>query len=99
MAGKKLTELNFTKETVIKHFAVKESVFPFIKFPDVDTLLGPEMKSTGEVMGLDDDLAGAFAKAQIAAGNNLPIEGNAFVSINDEDKPKIIDLCRKLNGI
>ena len=96
MAGKKLTELNFTKETVIKHFAVKESVFPFIKFPDVDTLLGPEMKSTGEVMGLDDDLAGAFAKAQIAAGNNLPIEGNAFVSIKDEDKPKIIDLCRKL---
>ena len=54
------------------------------------------MKSTGEVMGLDDDLAGAFAKAQIAAGNNLPIEGNAFVSIKDEDKPKIIDLCRKL---
>ena len=96
MAGKKLTELNFTKETVIKHFAVKESVFPFIKFPDVDTLLGPEMKSTGEVMGLDDDLAGAFAKAQIAAGYNLPIEGNAFVSIKDEDKPKIIDLCRKL---
>ena len=96
MAGKNLAELDFTKEVTINHFAVKESVFPFIKFPDVDTLLGPEMKSTGEVMGLDDNLAAAFAKAQIAAGNNLPIKGNAFVSVKDEDKPKIIDLCKKL---
>ena len=96
MAGKNLAELDFTKEVTINHFAVKESVFPFIKFPDVDTLLGPEMKSTGEVMGLDDNLAGAFAKAQIAAGNNLPIKGNAFVSVKDEDKPKIIDLCKRL---
>jgi len=96
MAGKTLAELDFTKEVTINHFAVKESVFPFIKFPDVDTLLGPEMKSTGEVMGLDDNLAAAFAKAQIAAGNNLPIKGNAFVSVKDEDKPKIIDLCKRL---
>ena len=96
MAGKNLAELDFTKEVTINHFAVKESVFPFIKFPDVDTLLGPEMKSTGEVMGLDDNLAAAFAKAQIAAGNNLPIKGNAFVSVKDEDKPKIIDLCKRL---
>ena len=96
MTGKKLTELNFTEEVVISHYAVKESVFPFIKFPDVDTLLGPEMKSTGEVMGIDNTLPAAFAKAQIAAGNNLPVEGNAFVSVKDDDKPKIIKLCKQL---
>jgi carbamoyl-phosphate synthase large subunit len=96
MVGKKLKELGFTEEVSINHYAVKESVFPFIKFPDVDTLLGPEMKSTGEVMGIDNELSAAFAKAQIAAGNDLPTKGTAFVSVKNDDKPKIIELSKKL---
>jgi carbamoyl-phosphate synthase large subunit len=86
MAGKKLTELGFTNEVQIKHIAVKEAVFPFAKFPGVDTLLGPEMKSTGEVMGIDEDFGMAFAKSQMAAGNPLPISGRVFLSVKDQDK-------------
>jgi len=96
MAGKSLTELGFTEEIVPKHICVKESVFPFIKFPGVDTILGPEMKSTGEVMGIDSELSRAFAKAQIAAGNDLPLQGTAFISLKDDDKPRSLDIAEKL---
>ncbi len=96
MSGRKLAELNFLDEINIDHYSVKESVFPFIKFPDVDTILGPEMKSTGEAMGIDSDLSAAFAKAQISSGNSLPHSGKAFVSVKDEDKAKILPLCKDL---
>ncbi|HEX3036101.1 MAG TPA: carbamoyl-phosphate synthase large subunit [Thermodesulfobacteriota bacterium] len=99
MAGKSLEELRFTKEIIPKHICVKESVFPFIKFPGVDTILGPEMKSTGEVMGIDTDLRRAFAKAQIAADIRLPISGTAFISVKDEDKPRIPGITRKLREL
>ncbi|RJP18418.1 MAG: carbamoyl-phosphate synthase large subunit [Deltaproteobacteria bacterium] len=90
MAGKKLSELGFTREVVPEHVCVKEAVFPFIKFPGVDTLLGPEMKSTGEVMGIDRKFGTAFAKAQIAAGMILPLSGKVFVSVRDEDKEAVV---------
>ncbi len=80
----------------LNHIAVKEAVFPFAKFPGVDTLLGPEMRSTGEVMGLDRDYALAFAKAQLGAGNELPRSGTVFVSVRDEDKPRVIEAVRIL---
>jgi carbamoyl-phosphate synthase large subunit len=86
MAGKTLEELGFTEEKKISHIAVKESVFPFIKFPDVDVLLGPEMKSTGEVMGVDTSFGRAFAKSQIATGIKLPDQGVVFISVKDGDK-------------
>jgi carbamoyl-phosphate synthase large subunit len=87
MAGKTLAELGFTREVSIGHVAVKEAVFPFAKFPGVDTLLGPEMKSTGEVMGIDTDFGMSFAKSQIAAGNPMPTSGRVFISVKDKDKP------------
>jgi len=90
MAGRKLADLGFTSEVVPEHVCVKEAVFPFIKFPDVDTLLGPEMKSTGEVMGIDRKFGIAFAKAQIAAGMILPRSGKVFVSVRDEDKEGVL---------
>jgi carbamoyl-phosphate synthase large subunit len=90
MAGRKLADLGFTSEVVPVHVCVKEAVFPFIKFPDVDTLLGPEMKSTGEVMGIDRTFGTAFAKAQIAAGMILPRSGKVFVSVRDEDKEGVL---------
>ena len=96
MAGKTLDELEMPDDFKIDHYCVKESVFPFIKFPNVDTILGPEMKSTGEVMGIDKDLKAAFAKAQIAAGNKLPLSGTAFISVKDDDKNKIVDVAKKL---
>ncbi len=96
MAGKKLKELGFTEEKNIAHIAVKEAVFPFIKFPGVDTILGPEMKSTGEVMGIDYSFGKAYAKAQIAAGSTLPAYGTAFISVKDKDKPAVIPIARKL---
>jgi len=100
MIGKKLGELGFTKEIYPKHFCVKESVFPFIKFTGVDTILGPEMKSTGEVMGIDHELDKAFAKAQIASGNSLPLEGVAFISVKDEDKnDTVLNIARKLTEL
>jgi carbamoyl-phosphate synthase large subunit len=76
--------------------AVKEAVFPFARFPNVDTILGPEMKSTGEVMGLDTNFARAFAKAQLGAGVQLPLSGAAFVSVKDADKPAILPVARRL---
>jgi carbamoyl-phosphate synthase large subunit len=96
MAGKTLKELGITSEVEPKHMAVKESVFPFVKFPGVDTILGPEMKSTGEVMGIDDNFAMAFAKAQLGAGVNLPMSGKVFFSVRDCDKKHIVDAAKKL---
>ena len=95
MAGEKLSKYKLKYQTN-KTFAVKEAVFPFNKFPDSDVLLGPEMKSTGEVMGFDDDFGMAYAKSQIAASNSLPIKGLAFLSVKDSHKEEIIDLAKKL---
>jgi carbamoyl-phosphate synthase large subunit len=94
MAGKTLKQLGFTKEIIPPHHSVKEAVFPFIRFPGVDIVLGPEMKSTGEVMGIDADLGLAYAKAQMAAGSPLPREGNLFISVKDTDKPEAVGLAR-----
>ena len=96
MAGRTLKELGLTAEKSIKHIAVKEAVFPFDKFPGVDTILGPEMKSTGEVMGIDEDFGRAFAKSQIAVNNRIPLSGKIVISIRDEDKPGICDIVRRL---
>ena len=96
MAGKTLEQLGIRSEIEPKHIAVKESVFPFAKFPGVDTILGPEMKSTGEVMGIDDNFARAFAKAQLGAGVRLPLSGRVFISVRDADKKHIVDLAKKL---
>jgi carbamoyl-phosphate synthase large subunit len=96
MAGKSLAELGVSGEIIPNYFSVKEAVFPFVKFPGVDTLLGPEMKSTGEVMGIDQEFGRAFAKAQIGAGVNLPLSGKVFVSIKDEDKDQVLESVRKL---
>jgi carbamoyl-phosphate synthase large subunit len=97
MVGMTLDELNFTQEVQRSYFAVKESVFPFSKFPGVDTLLGPEMLSTGEVMGLSDDFGIAFAKSQIASGNSLPTAGNVLFSVKDSDKRMAVGFARKLH--
>ncbi len=99
MAGKTLTELNFTKEIIPPFFSVKEALFPFAKLPGVDTILCPEMKSTGEVMGVGDSFAEAFAKAQMGAGEVLPTSGCAFISVREEDKPFAADLARDLIGL
>jgi carbamoyl-phosphate synthase large subunit len=96
MLGKTLKELKFTQEKEIKHIAVKESVFPFVRFPGVDTILGPEMKSTGEVMGIDSTFGSAYAKSQIAAGQKLPLKGNVLITVRDKDKRDIIFLAKKL---
>ncbi|MBW2512761.1 MAG: carbamoyl-phosphate synthase large subunit [Deltaproteobacteria bacterium] len=96
MAGKTLKELGINKEIIPEHISVKESVFPFIKFPGVDTLLGPEMRSTGEVMGIDREFGKAFAKAQLGANVKLPTSGKVFVSVKDADKKAIIEPVRKL---
>jgi carbamoyl-phosphate synthase large subunit len=97
MTGMSLAELKFTKQITPGHFSVKEAVFPFLKFPGIDTLLGPEMLSTGEVMGISDDFGIAFAKSQIAAGNSLPMGGNVLFSIKDGDKAKAVELARQMN--
>ncbi len=96
MMGKTLQELGLTEEVVISHWAVKEAVFPFDRFDNVDTLLGPEMKSTGEVMGIDDDLGLALAKGQLAAGSTLPASGTVFISVRDSDKKTIIEPAKTL---
>ncbi len=95
MAGESLESFNLT-EKKLEHIAVKEAVFPFNRFPGVDTVLGPEMKSTGEVMGIDTSFPVAFAKSQLGAGSKLPREGTVFVSVRDDDKPLIVDFCRHL---
>jgi len=93
MAGEKLKDLGFTKEVVPTHYSVKEAVFPFVKFPGIDIVLGPEMKSTGEVMGIDANLGIAYAKAQMAAQPALPLKGNIFLSVSDADKTKVADIA------
>ena len=96
MAGSSLAEQGFTKEIIPPYFSVKESVFPFAKFPGVDPILGPEMKSTGEVMGTGDSFDEAFAKAHSAAGDRLPEIGRAFISVRDADKERVLILARSL---
>ncbi len=98
MAGCSLDDLGVSENYLPDHTSVKESVFPFSKFPGVDVILGPEMRSTGEVMGADADFPVAFAKSQMAAGGNLPIDGNVFLSVRDSDKPHVIELARVLVG-
>ncbi len=95
MSGKTLEELNFTQEVIPSHIAVKEAVLPFNKFPGTDTILGPEMRSTGEVMGIDKDFGRAFAKAELAAGEQLPLEGQVFVSMNDRDKTTCVPVIQE----
>ena len=94
MAGKTLKELGFTEEVHPAHYSVKEAVFPFSKFTGVDIILGPEMKSTGEVMGIDADFGLAFAKSQMAAGGTLPTQGNVFISVKETDRPNVVRLAR-----
>jgi carbamoyl-phosphate synthase large subunit len=96
MSGETLAGLNYTQEVIPQHIAVKEAVLPFEKFPGTDTILGPEMRSTGEVMGIDEGFGRAFAKAELAAGQKLPLSGKVFVSTNDRDKPKVIPIVRDL---
>jgi carbamoyl-phosphate synthase large subunit len=99
MVGKTLAELGATEEPEFRHVAVKESVFPFARFAGVDVILGPEMKSTGEVMGIADDYASAFAKSQQAAGVKLPRSGKVFISVKNDDKPAVVDLARRLRAL
>jgi carbamoyl-phosphate synthase large subunit len=95
MLGKSLEELGFTCEIIPDYVSVKEAVLPFDRFPDVDTLLGPEMKSTGEVMGIDSDFGSAFSKAQMGAGQHLPARGTVFISVQDRDKAAVVDIARR----
>ena len=97
MMGMSLDQLGLTREVEIKHWAVKEAVFPFDRFPNVDTLLGPEMKSTGEVMGIDDNLGLAIAKSHLAAGGRIPESGNVFISVRDSDKQAVVPVARALD--
>lgn len=99
MAGEKLSELGFTQEIIPPYWAVKESVFPFNRFPGAPIMLSPEMRSTGEVMGLDKDLGVAFAKSQMAAKPSLPDNGDAFISVKDGDKSRAVDIARRLSQL
>ncbi len=99
MLGKKLKDLKFAEEIIPKHVSVKESVFPFNRFPGVDIILGPEMKSTGEVMGIDNDFGQAYLKSQLAAGQNLPKKGNVFISVRDKDKKEAVSIAKKLQDL
>ncbi len=100
MAGAALDDFSLPREGAAPaHLAVKEAVFPFARFPGVDTLLGPEMKSTGEVMGLDVDFSRAFAKSQLASGNEMPVSGAAFISVRDRDKPAMVTLAQRLHSV
>jgi carbamoyl-phosphate synthase large subunit len=99
MAGKTLRELGFTEEVIPPYYSVKEAVFPFIKFPGIDIILGPEMRSTGEVMGIDPDLGIAYAKSQMSAQPALPLSGKVFISIKDSDKPAALEVARELHAL
>jgi carbamoyl-phosphate synthase large subunit len=98
MAGESLASFQLV-DRPMKHVAVKEAVFPFARFPGVDILLGPEMKSTGEVMGIDSDFPRAFAKSQLGSGTHLPTTGTAFLSVRDADKPGLTEIARRLNEL
>ncbi len=97
MIGKTLKELGIVKEREIEHVAVKEAIFPFDRFPGVDVILGPEMKSTGEVMGIDKDFGLAYAKAQAASNNKIPTSGKIFISVKDKDKPHTVEIAKSLS--
>jgi carbamoyl-phosphate synthase large subunit len=99
MTGRKLAEFNLPEELPVSSFFIKEPVFPFVKFPGVDPLLGPEMRSTGEVMGMADSFGAAFAKAQMGAGASLPLAGTAFISVNDSDKKNAVRVARRLHEL
>ena len=99
MAGAKLKDLGFTEEILPKHWAIKESVFPFSRFPGSPIVLTPEMRSTGEVMGQDEDFGMAFAKTQMAAKPSLPLEGNVFLSVKDSDKPQALEIAKGLQEL
>jgi carbamoyl-phosphate synthase large subunit len=99
MVGQSLRAQGVSGEVIPAYYSVKEAVFPFVKFPGVDPLLGPEMKSTGEVMGVGRTFGEAFAKAQLAAGDQLPRGGRAFISVRDADKPKVVDVARELERL
>ena len=99
MLGKSLQELGFTQTIKPKHVSVKEAVFPFNRFPEVDILLGPEMKSTGEVMGIDQSFGLAFAKSQMAAGFKMPTSGSVFISVHDYHKDRIVDVARSFEEL
>ena len=99
MLGCKLRDMDLDRPVIFAHVAVKESVMPFDRFPDVDTLLGPEMKSTGEVMGIDSEFGLAFAKAQLGAGQHLPAGGTVFISVNDADKPAVAPVAKNFKAM
>ena len=99
MLGKTLKELGIVSERIPSHVSVKEAVLPFSRFPDVDTLLGPEMKSTGEVMGIDSDFGSAYAKSQFGAGQHLPEKGTVFISVKDNDKQAILPVASQFNDM
>jgi len=99
MAGQSLADQGVTAEVIPPYFSVKEAVFPFIKFPGVDTILGPEMKSTGEVMGVGETFAEAFVKSQLGAGVKLPSSGNVFISVREADKPGTIEVAKNLHAL
>jgi carbamoyl-phosphate synthase large subunit len=96
MAGRSLHDQGIAGEVIPPYYSVKEAVFPFIKFPGVDTILGPEMKSTGEVMGVGETFSEAFVKSQLAAGVKLPSGGKVFISVKAADKPRVVDIARTL---
>jgi len=96
MAGQSLAILGLTTEPVLEHIAVKEAVLPFERFPGTDMILGPEMRSTGEVMGIDTNFGTAFAKAELGAGQRLPLKGTVFVSMNQRDKPQVVPIVQDL---
>ena len=99
MAGEKLADMGFTERIIPPHYCVKEAVFPWPRFPGIDIVLGPEMKSTGEVMGIDADFGMAYAKSQISAFNPLPKTGNVFVSVSDRDKEAAVGIAKELVDI
>ena len=99
MLGRSLSSLGFTSEKTPEHISIKEAVLPFDRFPDVDTLLGPEMKSTGEVMGIDADFGIAYAKSQLGAGQHLPTDGTVFISVKEEDKKAVLPLAEQFHEI
>ena len=99
MAGQSLASQGVTKEVTPPYFSVKEAVFPFVKFPGVDTILGPEMKSTGEVMGVGKTFGEAFVKSQIGAGTHLPRSGRVFISVKNNDKARAVECARGLAAL
>jgi len=99
MLGRSLNDLGLTREVIPAHLSVKEAVLPFDRFPNVDTLLGPEMKSTGEVMGIGTDFGSAYAKAQLGAGQKLPVEGTIFISVMEADKPAMVPVAKEFDRL